>query len=72
MVGLYNNESNVIRVEIVPNRDGATLKILLEKPVLISNYIVTDAWNGYSFLDSPGYIHKLMLLEEMICRDGYY
>ena len=59
VVGLYNNESNELRVEIVPNRDGSTLKSLIENNVPIGNYIVTDAWNGSSFLDSPasGYIH---------------
>ena len=59
VIGLYNNESYDIRVEVVPNRDGATLKNLIEKHVLIGNYIVIDAQNGYQFIDSPasGYIH---------------
>ena len=59
VVGLYNNESNELRVEIVPNWDGSTLKSLIEKHVPIGNYIVTDAWNGYSFFDfaASGCVH---------------
>lgn len=56
---LYNNESNDIRVEIVPNREGTSLNNLIEKHECIGNNIVTDVLNCYSFLNSPAswYIH---------------
>ena len=47
---LINSETNIIRLEIVKNRDLETLKSILTKYVRIGNYKGTDAWNGYSFL----------------------
>ena len=61
VVGLINSETNQIRLEIVKNRDTETLKSIITKYVGVGNYIVTDAWNGYSFLSSPnsGYFHHI-------------
>ena len=48
-------------MEIVENRDTDTLKQIIEKHVLPGNYITTDAWKGYTFLDYPysWYIHDV-------------
>ena len=48
-------------MEIVENRDTDTLKQIIEKHVLPGNYITTDAWKGYTFLDYPysGHIHDV-------------
>ena len=51
VIGLINCETNDIRMEIVENRDTDTLKQIIEKHVLPGNYITTDAWKGYTFLD---------------------
>lgn len=61
VIGLKNYETKDIRLEIVENRDTDTLKQIIEKHVLSGNYITTDAWKGYTFLDYPysGYIHDV-------------
>ena len=61
VIGLINCETKDIRLEIVENRDTDTLKQIIEKNVLPGNYITTDAWKSYTFLDYSysGYIHDV-------------
>jgi hypothetical protein len=56
---MINNESNAIRLDIVNQRDGDTLKKLINAHIIPGNYVITDSWSRYSFLDDPeeGYIH---------------
>ena len=56
-----NSETNDIRLEFVDSRDQNTLKTIIEKHVGIGNYIITDSWNGYHFLEHSNsqYIHHI-------------
>ena len=48
---MINNESNAIRLDIINQRDGDTLKKLINSQIMPGNYIIIDSWSGYSFLD---------------------
>lgn len=56
---MINNETNAIRLNIVNQRNGDTLKKLINTHFIPFNYVITDSWKGYLFLDDPeeGYIH---------------
>ena len=52
VLGLINLENNDIRLEIISNRNEATLKSIIEKHMGIGNTVYTDSWLGYNFLHS--------------------
>lgn len=75
VIGLINTESNNIRLEIVTSRDSDTLKNIIHKHVEPGNYIVTDAWPGYNFLEQEnniyihhGYNHSRAISVEVMIR----
>ena len=59
VVGMINAETNKLRLEVVTEKDESTLKKIITTHINIGNYIITDLWRGYNFLDDPrnGYIH---------------
>ena len=60
VIGLLNTETNGIRLEVVTNRNEATLKTIIEKHFGIGNTIYSDSWAGYNFLNSP--IHVIYIM----------
>ena len=61
VIGLINTETNIIRLEVVTSRDTETMKNIIHKHVEPGNYIVSDAWPAYNFLDQENnnYIHHV-------------
>ena len=59
ILGMINNESNAIRLDIINQRDCDILKKLINTHIMPGNYLITDSWSGYSFLDDSeeGYIN---------------
>ena len=53
VIGMINNENNVIRLDIVYQRDDNTLKKIINTHIMPGNYVITDFWKEYSFLDDP-------------------
>lgn len=60
VIGLINAETNQLRLEVVTGRDEIYFKKIITTHINIGNYIITDLWRGYNFLDDPriGYIHN--------------
>lgn len=58
--GIKENESKNFYVVASYNRDGEKLKTFITKFIPKENYIISDAYQGYPFLDSPnsGYMHS--------------
>lgn len=59
VIGMINSETNLIRLEVVESRDTDTLKKIITKHINVGNYVITDSWPGYTFLNNAnsGYIH---------------
>ena len=59
VIGIVDIESKSIRLEVVSQRDEDTLKIIINKHIMIGNNIYTDNWNGYNFISriDSGYNH---------------
>ncbi len=49
----FDNITKDFRVEGSFNRDTITKKTFITQYIEKSNYIVTDAWTAYDFLDNP-------------------
>jgi hypothetical protein len=60
VVGLINTSNNEIMLEVVYNRNEATIKIIIKKHICEGNTVCTDSWLAYQFLSRPdsGYIHN--------------
>ena len=58
-ISSINFEISDIRLELCENHNEETLKKIIEKYVTIGNFIITDAWHGYNFLNlvDSGFIH---------------
>jgi transposase-like protein len=46
-----------LRLDVVPNRGAAALCGFVEGAVLPGSMVITDAWTGYTSLESRGYSH---------------
>ena len=59
-LGIIDTESKDFRIEPVLNRDAETLKQFITRYVAKGNFIITDGWAGYDFLDinDSGYTRK--------------
>ena len=66
-----NTETNELRIEIVTNRNQKTLKTIIENHIGIGNYIISDSWKGYNFLNAPnsGYIIYINI-QKVILEEG--
>ena len=53
LLGIIDNETKDFRIEPTLSRDSATLKNFINKYIPTGNYIVTDGWRGYDFLEAP-------------------
>ena len=52
-MGIINNTRKEFLLEGSYKRDARTLKSFIKKFIQIGNYIITDGWAGYVFLDRP-------------------
>ena len=61
LIGLLNTGTNDLRIEVATDRREETLKAIIENHIGKGNYIISDAWQGYSFLNAPnsGYEHHI-------------
>ena len=61
VIGLINNSTKAFRTQATYIRDENTLSKFIKKYVPRGNYIISDGWPAYNFLDSPnsGYIHLI-------------
>ena len=61
VVGIINNRSREIRLEIVDNRTTETMKNIINRYIPRGNIIVTDDFSSYRWLDDPssGYVHSV-------------
>lgn len=59
MIGLINTESKEFRLIPTFKRDSETLKEIIHKYVKRGNFIISDGWQGYSWISEPnsGYYH---------------
>ena len=59
VVGLLNNETNALRLEMVKDRSSEVLEYIITKHIGTGNICITDGWQGYSFLNriNSGYVH---------------
>ena len=53
LLGIIDNENKDFRIEPILSRNTVALKNFINKYVSSGNYIVTDGWRGYDFLDKP-------------------
>ena len=60
LLGIIDTASKDFRIEPVLNRDAETLKQFITRNVAKGNFIITEGWAGYNFLDSndSGYTRK--------------
>lgn len=54
LLGICNNNTKEFRIEASYNRNMDTLREFITSFVKKGNYIITDSWPAYSFLDKPG------------------
>ena len=59
IVGLLNNDTNELWLEMVKDRNSEVLEYIIRKYTDTGNICITDGWQWYSFLDriNSGYIH---------------
>ena len=62
VIGLINAETNQLLLEIATERDESTLKKIITTYINIGNYIITDLWRGYNFLDFQELIIYIILI----------
>jgi len=53
LLGICDNKAKEFRIEASYNRDMETLREFINAYVKKGNYIITDGWPAYSFLDHP-------------------
>ena len=61
VLGITENETKNFRVVVSYNRDEEILKRFITKFIPTGNFIISDAWLGYSFLIAANseYIHSI-------------
>ena len=61
VLGMTENETKNFRLICSYTRDNEILKKFIYKFIPPGNHIISDGWNGYSFLDEPGsgYRHSI-------------
>jgi hypothetical protein len=57
IVGAIDADSKYIRLELIANREQATLEDFVLRHIAPGSTIVTDYWLGYTDLDNLGYNH---------------
>ena len=61
VIGLIEVESKKIRLELVKERSSEVLKKIILHHVGINNTIITDGWEGYSWINQYRYDHLVHL-----------
>jgi hypothetical protein len=59
LLGFVNTATKQFRVEATYEGDANTIKKFIIKHVDKGNFIITDGWSAYNFLENPdsGYVH---------------
>ncbi len=53
LIGIINTDTKHIRLEISYNRDQHIMKKIISAHVKRGNYIVSEGWTTYDWLDNP-------------------
>ena len=61
VIGIINNVTKAIRLEISPIRDTNVLKAIIKTHIKSGNIVISDNWAGYNWLSNPasGYYHHV-------------
>lgn len=54
------NSLGRIRIEVIEDASGSSLKTFIENNVKAKANVITDGWNGYNFLEDSDYEHSIV------------
>ena len=68
VVNVINTNTKEFRLEVTKSREAINLKKLklISKFIPPGNYIITDGWSGYNWLNDHGYTRLSIIMVEMI------